>query len=151
MRDNSVVLPKVHRSKSRQELLHNFCDSSSIQPEATQARPEIRTLKTTRPTTTICVSSSHGRSLLRPLVERFHSCGGHSQWQRCIKATQLQLYQLETLCSSEIFVRKQIIKLTGRVDRAVVFRRMPWTKGSCELGIVPIRQLVVSTGKWLVK
>ena len=89
--------------------------------------------------------------MLRPLVERFHGGSGHSQWQRRIKTIELQLYQLETLCGSKVGVRKQVIKLFGGANRAVVLGRVLWTKGIRELGVVPVRQLVVSTGKWLAK
>jgi len=84
--------------------------------------------------------------MLRSLVEGFHRGGSHSQRQRRIKTTQLQLYQLEALRSSKLPVRKQVIELLGSSNRAVVLGRVFWTEGICKLGVVPVWELVVCTG-----
>ena len=81
--------------------------------------------------------------MLRPLIERFHSGGGHSQRQRRVKTAKLQLHQLEAFCGPELLIGKQIIKLFGSADRAKVLRRVSWTEGSGELGVLPVWQLVV--------
>ena len=88
--------------------------------------------------------------MLRPLIERLHSGRGHSQRQRRIKTTKLQLDQLETPCSSELTVRKQAIELFGSTDRTVIFRRVSGTESVGKLGVVPVWQLVVRAEKQLV-
>jgi hypothetical protein len=77
--------------------------------------------------------------MLRPLVKGLNGGGGHSQRQRRIKTTKLQLDQLETFCSSEFTVRKQVIELFASTNRTVVLRWVSWTEGSCQLGVVPVR------------
>lgn len=90
--------------------------------------------------------------MLRPLVERLHSGGSHSQRQRRIETTKLQLDQLETSCSSEFTARKQVIELFGSADRTVVLRRVLGTEGGCQLGVVPVWQFIVRSetrsAKW---
>lgn len=85
--------------------------------------------------------------MLRPLVKGLHGGGGHSQRQRRIKSTKLQLDQLETFCSSELRVRKQVIELFAGANRAVVLRWISWTEGSCQLGVIPVWKLVVRSAK----
>jgi hypothetical protein len=84
--------------------------------------------------------------MLRSLIEGFHSGRCHSQRQRCIETTKLQLYQLETICSSELVIREQVIELFWSSNRTVVPRRVVGTECMSKLGVIPVRQLVVRSG-----
>lgn len=81
-------------------------ETSPILPEAVQAKTQDEYVQSHSPTTKTPISSSHRRSMLRPLVERFHSRGGHSQRQWRIKTAKFQLYELETSCSPKFTARE---------------------------------------------
>lgn len=150
--DHRAAPTKVHRYKLRQRLLHTLLRPHRYDHKQYKSNSEMGVLgQSHSPAAKISVSSSHRRSMLRPLVECLHSGVSHFQRQRRIETTKLQLDQLETSCSSKLTIRKQAIELFGSANWAVVLRGVFGAEGSCQLGIVPVRQLVVGAGERLEK